>query len=198
MNFFVTAVILFFSLASYAQKKAEVKTSLSSSSVQAYVLSKELRYERDNSQEIVDRNPVNFSVGVEVNQVSLLLEYSSFEENTGNETANISRKYQDVSLWFRHHFYREKFAEAKWSVFAGGGAGGFEEEVRTTLMGESRTDKAAIKMFAGLVFGAVAAVEMKKNIEFLVGAEGRTLLASEYDPNPIWSAVLRLGLGVRF
>lgn len=198
MNFFVTAVILFFSLASYAQKKAEVKTSLSSSSVQAYVLSKELRYERDNSQEIVDRNPVNFSVGVEVNQVSLLLEYSSFEENTGNETANISRKHQDVSLWFRHHFYREKFAEAKWSVFAGGGAGGFEEEVRTTLMGQSRTDKAAIKMFAGLVFGAVAAVEMKKNIEFLVGAEGRTLLASEYDPNPIWSAVLRMGLGVRF
>ena len=198
MNFFVTAVILFFSLASYAQKKAEVKTSLSSSSVQAYVLSKELRYERDNSQEIVDRNPVNFSVGVEVNQVSLLLEYSSFEENTGNETANISRKHQDVSLWFRHHFYREKFAETKWSVFAGGGAGGFEEEVRTTLMGQSRTDKAAIKMFAGLVFGAVAAVEMKKNIEFLVGAEGRTLLASEYDPNPIWSAVLRMGLGVRF
>lgn len=198
MRFLVIAAALFSSLASYAQKKTELKSSSVGHSYQAYVLSKELRYERENAQEIVDRNPLNFALALEVDQVSLLFEYSNFEEKTGNETANISRKHQDISAWFRHHFYQEKFVEAKWSVFAGGGVGGFEEEVKTTLMGQSRSDKAAIKMFAGLVFGAVVAAEIKKDIDFLVAAEGRALIAKEYDPNPIWSAVLRMGIGVRF
>lgn len=191
MRFFMLAAVLFFSMASYAQK--------TKSSYQAYVLGKELRYERGNSQEIVDRSPINFSLALEIEQISLMFEYSQFEEYTGNETANISRKHQDASAWFRHHFYQDKLPDAKrWSVFAGGGVGGFEEEVKTTLMNYSRTDKAPIKLFAGLVFGAVAGVELKKDIEFLIAAETRALLASEYNPNPIWSAVMRMGIGVNF
>jgi hypothetical protein len=166
------------------------------SEVQVYPVNPEIRYERGNSQTLVDRQPLNIAVAYQHKKISLLMEYSRFEENTGNATSSIERTHQDLSLWFRHHFLETQSQSMTFSLFGGAGAGTFDEEVKTTLMGASRLDKSPARFVAGLGVGGDLEVAVAKSVDFVVAVEGRTLLASEYDPNPVWSAVLRLGIAI--
>lgn len=166
------------------------------SQLQFYLANLEMRYERGNSQTPEDRKPINVAMAYQHKKISLLLEYSRFEENTGNATAAIERTHQDLSLWFRHHFMETKIRSSTLSLFAGAGAGAYDEQVKSTLMGASRWDKSSAKFVSGLGVGGDLEVALRENFDFIMAVEGRTLFASEYDPNPIWSAVLRLGFAL--
>lgn len=160
-----------------------------------YLLNPEMRFERGSSQDIVDRRPLNISLGVQFNKVSLLVEYVRFEEKSGNATTSIARQHQDVVAWMRYHLVRRSFDEAnlKGLLYAGVGAGVYEEEVKTTLMDSSRTDKGSAKFMSGLSGGGELALSVTQNFSLLGGAELRSLFSAEFEPNPIWSAVVHLG-----
>ncbi|WII73111.1 hypothetical protein QJS83_04395 [Bdellovibrio sp. 22V] len=164
------------------------------SAVNLYLLNPELRYERDSSQELVNRRPLNFAFSFEYAKLNFMAEYARFTEETGNATSSIDRTHQDLVLWLRYSFMQRKLPEFSWKLFTGAGAGGYQEEVKTTLMGDSRTDKSDLKFMSGLVLGGEVAYSVNPRFGLLAGVEGRALLASDFDPNPIWSAVLRLGL----
>lgn len=164
------------------------------SSLHLYFLNPEMRYEKGNSQELVDRKPVNTAVAYRFKNVSALVEYTHFDEQTGNETSMIERNHKDLSLWLRAHFFTAQNHAIKTSLFGGLGVGSYEEEVQTTLLGVSQTDRSSAKPFAGLVVGAEMAFSVTEYFGFLVGAEARSLAAPDFTPNPLWSAVLRLGL----
>ncbi len=186
------SLIFFFSTMGWAQ------TSSSPSSLRAYLLNPEMRFERASSQEMLDRKPLNIALGYQGQKFSILTEYARFEEDTGNATSSIDRTHQDVVVWFRYHFFNQtdKKTLGATTLFAGAGAGAYEEEVVTTLMGLSRTDKTPMKFMSGFVVGAEFSILMNPHFGFVIGAEGRGLLASDFDPNPVWSALLRLGIQI--
>lgn len=191
--YFLLTIVM--AIPGYAQepKLSPAKMATAKSEMQLYMVNPELRYERGNSQDLVDRKPMNLAFAYKYKKISILAEYSRFMENTGNVTSSIERTHQDFSLWFRHHFLETKSRKMIFSLFGDAGVGAFDEEVKTTLMGDSRTDKSPAKFMTGLGVGGDLAVNLTEGFDFIVAVEGRTLLASEFDPNPVWSALLRLG-----
>lgn len=185
------AILFLLGVSAYAQNSG------SATAVSLYLFNPEMRYERAESQDLEDRKPFNIAVGYQGSQFGLLTEYSRFSEGTGNDTAAIERSHQDLLVWFRYHVFKASLAEdVRGHVFVGAGAGGYTEEVTTTLMGASRTDKDQWKFQSGLVAGGEVSISIYHNWQFVAGLEGRTLFASDYEPNPLWSAVLRLGFQI--
>ncbi|KHD89115.1 MAG: hypothetical protein OM95_04610 [Bdellovibrio sp. ArHS] len=160
-----------------------------------YLLNSEMRYERANSQEIENVHPLSLSFGLQKKRLSLMGEYARYSEDTGNATSSIARTHQELLLWGRYHLVSKTQDEYSGSLYGGLGLGGYQEEVKTTLMGDSRTDKENLKMLSGLAVGAEAAYQMQ-NFGFVAGLEGRALIASDFDPNPVWSIVLRFGFRI--
>ncbi|WP_413943395.1 hypothetical protein [Bdellovibrio sp. HCB-162] len=163
--------------------------------LKVFLLNPEMRFERGDSQELVDRKPLNFALALQMRKFSVLTEYARFEENTGNTTSSIDRTHTDLVVWGRYHFFNgtNPNRSVDSTLYAGIGAGLYEEEIVTTLMGSSRTDKSNPKFMSGVSVGGEVALNVNKDFGFVGGLEGRALFASDFDPNPVWSAVLRLG-----
>lgn len=191
MRLWLFAVLFFSGASAYAQNSG------SATAVSLYLFNPEMRYERAESQDLEDRRPFNFALGYQSSEFSLLAEYTRFSEETGNATATIDRNHQDVLVWFRYHALKTSVGDAiRGYLFVGAGAGGYMEEVTTSLMGVSRTDKDQWKFQSGLVLGGETSVLIYQNWQLVAGLEGRTLFASDNEPNPLWSAVLRLGIQI--
>ncbi|HEY8269761.1 MAG TPA: hypothetical protein VIG33_02655, partial [Pseudobdellovibrionaceae bacterium] len=146
----------------------------------------EFRYERDASQQTVDRRPKNFAIGAGTVASTILFEYSAFNENTGNKTLSLARTHQEYSFWWKEKFMNLEFLDA----FFSGGVGGYEEKVTTTLSGAgSATDSSGLQALAGASVGL-------QSLMFnyvLVSIEGRLIAGKNFDPNPQGGILLRLG-----
>lgn len=198
MRFLIFLALLISSSVSWAQE-SRARMPRVAPEVPSYLtlnlINPEMRYERANSQEIEDVKPLNFSFGYQKKRLSFLAEYARYSEDTGNSTSSIERTHQELLVWGRYHLVNKAQNELSGSLYGGVGLGGYQEEVKTTLMGDSRTDKENIKMMSGLSVGTEGAYQLQ-NFGFVAGIEGRALIASDFDPNPVWSVVIRLG--VRF
>ncbi len=166
------------------------------SEIGVHVFNPEFRLERGSSQDLEIRTPLNVALSYVGTRGSVLVEYSKFTETSGNVTSSIDRDHQEMMAWGRYHLVQTgSVKELKvFRIHAGVGLGGYEEEVTTTLMGDSRTDKAAMKFMSGLELGADMVLYVNDRFGFSVGAEARGLFAADFNPNPTWSGVVRLGL----
>lgn len=191
MKFFYMIFGIFFSVVVHAQN-----TALNTARI--FVMNPEMRFERADSQEILDRKPLNFSVAYKRINLSVGLEYSRFQESTGNSTSNIERIHQDYLLWFKYHFLQVAKRETSANLFAGAGAGCYDESVTTSFMSTARTDKNGFKFTSGLAVGGEIVRTINQYFDLLFAVEGRTLFSAENDPNPLWSGVLRFGIQVPF
>ncbi|MGZ3771588.1 MAG: hypothetical protein ACXVCP_18570 [Bdellovibrio sp.] len=187
MKFIYFVLAVFFSVTVQAQYTTV-------NSARLYIFNPETRYERDSNQEFSDRRPLNLALGYKRKTVSLVLEYARFKETTGNATSEIERLHQDYLFWFKSHFMDYQDQEYKGNLFFGVGAGGYQEEVTTTFMSTARNDKSGLKFVSGLVGGGEFIRMINNSFSMLLSLEGRALFSSEYDPNPIWSAVGRVGI----
>ena len=186
-----------FSFATFAQEPATVPSpaKAKTSYVQALLLNPEMRFEYDANKEVVDRKPLNFAVVYGRARYSVTLEYARFSESSGNASAKLERTHQDMMVWARYHVLPDYNLTKNNSVtlYAGAGAGAYEESVETTLSGISRTDKGSAKLMTGLSAGGQLKYLMQ-NFGAVAGLEARGLFASDFSPNPIGSVVLHLGL----
>lgn len=202
MRSLIAILVLIFSVSVQAQGKApEARKPLMPpqpifSEIGLHIFNPEFRLERGASQELEIRSPLNFALSYTATRGALLVEYSKFNEQTGNSTSAIDRNHQEVMAWGRYHLLQAgSMKELKvFRLHAGVGVGGYEEEVTTTLMGDSRTDKAALKFMSGLSLGADMNLYVNDRFGFSLGAEARGLFAADFNPNPTWSGVVRLGL----
>jgi hypothetical protein len=165
--------------------------------VRGYLLNPEMRYERSSSQDLENRSPRNFSVGYQHLRFSALIEYAQYSETSGNATYEAKRDHQEMTAWFRYHVLGWTFGDSSQTLqaYAGAGAGGYKESVTTNFMTESRVDSSDIKFMSGLSIGTEYSVRMGESFLFVAGLEGRALVSADFDPNPLWSGVLRLGIG---
>ncbi len=94
-----------------------------------------MRYEKNQNQELVDRKPLNFGIEYQFKKISLLMEYTKFDEDTGNVTSSIERVHEDMTFWMRYHFWdlKQSSENFKLSLYGGLGAGAFQEKKLTRL-----------------------------------------------------------------
>lgn len=165
-------------------------------SVRLYLLNSEMRYDRDNSQEISDRKPFSLSAGLQWNRWSLIAEYSKYTEQSGNASAAFDRTHQGLMAWGRYNaiVLKSPSIALMTQIYVGAGVGTYQEEVTTTLLGNNRDDKSNLKMMSGLCAGTEVSYGINKNFGVLIALEGRTHLASDFDPNPIFGAIVRTGV----
>nr|BFD64239.1 hypothetical protein BdHM001_29200 [Bdellovibrio sp. HM001] len=194
MRILIVLLILAISGGAGAQEsRMKIKAEDTVSLLALYPLTYEMRYERGNSQDLESRQPVNFGLGYHRSRYSVLFEYSHFSNETGNSTSSIERKHKDLLMWGRYNLVSGAEEHMRGIVYLGAGLGGYEEEVITTFMGSSRSDKTAMKVMGG----ASAGLEM-----FMTGRYGgvsaaletRALMGPDFDPNPVFGVILRLGL----
>jgi hypothetical protein len=166
--------------------------------IRAYIFNPELRYEKSADNELVNRNPLSFSVGYQFTRFSALLEYSQFDETSSTGVYSVKRTHQDMMLWGRFHALAWTFGDSRQTIqaYGGIGGGGYKERLVTNFNGDSQTDSGDPKFVTGFSAGLEYSVRIDERFLFTSAVEGRAFVNSELDPNPMWSAILRLGLGI--
>lgn len=151
-----------------------------------FLYNPEIRYERDSVQQVVNRSPLNFALGARKNATTFLLEYSAFEDKSGNSTLSVERQHREYVLWWKENLMNLELVD----FFASLGMGAYEEKTITRLSGSSATDNTGAQFMGGLSAG-MQSMFVKY---ILVSAEGRILAGQNFDPNPQLGFVLRFGV----
>ncbi|KYG66158.1 hypothetical protein AZI86_03595 [Bdellovibrio bacteriovorus] len=168
--------------------------------VRGYLLNSEMRYERASNQDMVNRSPMNYAISYQRSRFSVLLEHVYFTETSGNPTSAFERQHAEYLAWFRLHALAWTFGDNTHTVQLYGGlaAGAYQETVTTVFMGTSRVDTGRWTFMTGLSGGVEYSVKLTPAFLIVAAAEGRGFTGSDLDPNPMWSAVFRLGVGLIF
>lgn len=195
MRFLLVVLLSLFSVVSWAQEsRLKIEPVEPAPLLKLYVLDFEMRYEKGSDLEWAERKPLNFAVAVQMKQFDFVMEYAQFSQSSGNATLSIDRKHQEILAWGRWHFLDKKFSEARVSLYGGLGVGGYEQEVTTSTPGSSQVDKGGMKWMSGASVGVETQVPIAGSFGFVGALEGRVFTAADFDPNPLGSGVLRLGL----
>ncbi|QDK39068.1 hypothetical protein [Bdellovibrio sp. NC01] len=165
--------------------------------LQVYPLGVEMRYERNENQEFETHNFMNFAFALKKKNLAALIEYSRYTQDSGNSTSGVNLTHQEMLLWGEWHFVQSEAPEGFMSIYGGLGLGAYNEEIKTTLMGASQTDDGGYKVISALKLGASAGYNLNHTWALVAALEGRALFASDFDPNPIPSGVLRVGFSYK-
>jgi len=151
------------------------------------LINPEMRYERDSSQHMTDRRPLNLSAGLRKGSSTWLFEYVSFAETTGNATLSIDRQHREYTFWWKENLINLELLD----FYLSAGLGAYDEKVTTKLAGSSdAVDSSGLQMMGGGSGG----VQTKIAGYFLASIEARILAGKNFDPNPQASLLLRLGI----
>lgn len=190
INLIVGGLIVFSSALSFAKS--------SNHSFFLFPVNKEIRYEKNSNEEYIDRNPNNYQVAYFYNKFGMAFEFSQFAEETGNSTSSIYRKHEEIQFWGMYSFYQYLGSHSDLRFNVGMGAGLQQDDVDSTFNSVTRTDRGKQKVLTGLSMGTLYSVSFKEVWLISAAAEGKSLFSSEFNPNPLWILVLRLGIGFKF
>lgn len=187
--------ILIFSAASFAQQsRLKIVPAEPPSLLKAYLLGVEARFEKTADLDWADRRPLNIAFGFQKKQLDFLMEYASFNVNTGNASLSVDREHQEIVGWVRWHAYEHKWIKNRLSFYGGAGVGSYLEKVSTQdSLGNSYTADSDYKIMSALSLGIEMQMPLSENFGVLGAMEGRALMASDFEPNPTGSGVLRIG-----
>jgi hypothetical protein len=195
MRALIMAFLCLFSVVSFAQEsRLKIKPTEPAPILKLYLLDFEMRYEKGSDLEWAERKPLNFAVAFQLKKFDFVMEYASFSQSSGNATLGIDRDHKEVLAWGRWHFIDKKFSDKRVSLYGGLGVGGYEEEVTTSTLGSSQSDKSGMKWMSGLSAGIELQLPMTESLGFVGALEGRLLTAPDFEPNPLGSGVVRFGL----
>lgn len=161
---------------------------------QLFPVGLEARYENGATQDYEYRRFWNFSAAYKSDVLSSLLEYSRSANESGNATSSISRVHQEMVVWGRWHFYHYKEDNYIGSLYGGLGAGVYQDQVKTNLLSDSRTDNSKVKFLSGLTAGGDITIPLYANFDMVAALELRAFFAGDFDPNPTGSGVFRIGI----
>lgn len=189
-------VFLLSLMASFVSFMGEARADI----FRAYLLNPEIRFDRGSAQDLEMRKPFNISLGYQFKRWSALLEYSRFDDASQVGNYYIERQHQEMMLWARYHIFAFTFAGDQQTLqgYVGFGAGGFRETVYTVFQTEGRKDTGGTPFMSGAAAGFEYSLRLDKEILLATALEGRALVAGDFDPNPVWGAVLRIGIGIFF
>ncbi|WP_413582627.1 hypothetical protein [Bdellovibrio sp. HCB288] len=196
MRLILAALVLLVSTNAFAQQSRMKRPVVAPqiNQLQIYLLSFELRYEKDAAENWLEQKPQNISFAYRATAWSILFEYSKFNESSGNSTLNIERDHKEMVLWGRWHLWRHGQKNPRFSIFGAGGIGTYTEEITTTLASDRLTESTGAKMMGGFAVGADASYQFTKSFGAIASFEGRALMGQDFDPNPTFGGIVRTGL----
>ncbi len=184
MKAFVVAILVMLGV---AHAQAAASTPAVPWRYDIFPLNGEIRWERDATQQMVDRHPFGLAFGVRKGPSTVLFEYSKFDEKTGNAALALDRSHEEFLFWWKQNLINFEMLD----LFAAGAAGGYTEKVTTTLAGSgSSEDSTGLQMMGGVSAGAQSLLFRY----VLVSFEGRVMAGKNFDPNPQLGMLLRLGV----
>lgn len=144
----------------------------------------ESRLERNQEQNIVDRQLRSYAAGIGYSDFVFSMEYSSFKETTGQSSLIVDRTVENYILW-------GTWGAGEWLSmipYLGAGIGQSIETVDTTLLNTKSRDKGKPQWTGGGCLG------LRANMPYLwVTLEARVLAAERWDPNPTAGFAGRVG-----
>ncbi|MBX2994388.1 MAG: outer membrane beta-barrel protein [Bdellovibrionaceae bacterium] len=150
-----------------------------------FMLGYDVRFERNQEQEIRQRPMMNIAGGMEWSPWMGLLEYTSFKEATADGSVSIDRKVETLYAWA----YWQPTEFNLITPFLGGGVGAMKTQVTTNLGGASDEDSSPWQMGLGASLG----VRFWPRSHLWLSAEGRVYKSQQLDPDPMLGGLVRLG-----
>lgn len=191
-SLFSILIILCFSVKSTAQNKnssAEKGLSRQTWGVLIYPISSEFLLQKNENQIQHFQTQNLFSLGLQYQKLSVLIEKAHFSNNDGNQTLHIKSEIDMLSVIGRYTFISWR----NLNLYAALGLGSHSEKVTTRLLGEAFEDSSGSAVFTNLGFGT------QVQYEFLTGElEMRSTQAKYLDPTFAYGFLFRLGLLFKF
>ena|GEM_PF-1628112 len=204
MKFSIIAFVLFVSSFSFAQsptvvpEKNETRTKLLKAEsplyTRLYLLNIDVRYDRDNDQQLSNRSPFHIAMGFKKSVYAAVVEYTNFSEESGNASSSVKRTHQEGVLWGRWHAVEFKGARHQFSFYGAGGLGLYQEEVTTTFLTDEVKDSGDFKMLGAAAIGGEWTILFGRKFGLVVNGELRLLAGSDFEPNPNFGGLVGLGL----
>ena len=146
----------------------------------------ERRLEAATNPVMETREPVNVALGLRLFRHLVSLEYSRFDEKSGNETYRIEREFQDLLGWYRYSFYKSQYIRGTF----GGGLGIYQEQVTTHFYNINQSIGSGNKWTAATGLG-LELTPVKYLVLFL---EARLISGQNLDPNPHPDGLARISI----
>ena len=143
------------------------------------------RFERDESQTIVQRSFMSYAAGYIYSNWIFEGEYGSFGTSSGNATLSVDRKTESLLLWT----YWQALDFRHFAPYVGGAMGGIRDTVQTQFLGSSEADESPWNLTIAGAFG----VRFLQRTHFWLSIETRLYKNTHLDPDPQFGALLRLG-----
>lgn len=143
----------------------------------------EQRFESTTDPVMSGRAPWHLSFGIVFDRSITTIEYSTFQQKTGNDTFNVDRKFQDLLAWYRYML----ISKNNFRVVGGFGLGFYQEEI------ESHFYESTDFSTSGTKWAAATAVGIEYDFEPHLGIslDGRLMAGQNLDPNPQPSILTR-------
>ncbi len=186
INHLIFFIVIFFSVFSAQAKEADIDTKEKTDIYEKqFLVGSELRYEKDSSENLAQRNLPRFSILVANEAWGFGFDYAEFSESSGNEVLYIERRriealltavwYQKIQSWVTPYF-----------IFQ---AGLGRERILTKLYTEQIESAANPKPLVALGAGA----QTMLTSFWLLSFEARLLTAEDMRPQPTMSFAVKTG-----
>ncbi len=148
-------------------------------------LGSEYRPEKNTEGNIADHWLSNAALGLGYGDFFVVLERSTFREQSGNAALSVQRDFEDKLLWIQWHSLAWNYLNS----FVGAGLGAYQETITTQVLGASTENTSPHRLLGGGSFG------LKADIPTLwLSVEARVLFGDQLDRQPTWGGLARIGL----
>lgn len=195
----VICCLFFGSLGQAAERGPVVKPAVPAPASTSFTIfaTPEWRYERGSDLDLGWVSALGFGFEVRHKFLALVVETLSFKDKSGNGTLSIEREHRDYIVSGHFFFWETSGNAGDFGVYAAGGAGFFNETVRTTLTGMTTSDTGDREFLGVAGVGAEANMKIStSNTALSFAVEARILSSKNFDPNPEPGVLARVG--VRF
>lgn len=156
--------------------------------ISAYPFNFYARYDRNDQQEWRRFDPRMYSLGLEFQKFELAFEVTTFSSDSTMGSIFIRREEKEYHFWGRLPVVRWPVVD----LYLGGAVGSYDETITTTIASESKQSSSFWNWSSGLSAG----VQYRQFEYLLLSLEARCLFGKDFDPQPQFGGLLRIGLRI--
>lgn len=144
------------------------------------------RYEMDESQNLQRLDHHLYGIGLEFKSFELTFEVNQFSTFTQLGNISVSREQSEYHFWGRMPIFKWEFVD----IFGGAAVGSYDEKIKTSLSMSSAENKSVWNWSTGASLG----LNFHLYRYLLTSIEVRTMFGKDFDPQPQYGGLLRVGL----
>ena len=147
----------------------------------------ETRFETGETQDLESKNIYGLSAGYSYKGWAMMLEYSQFDQKTGNSYSEVLRKHQELIGWVEPNLLN-------WGSLVGYGSVGLgygQEQIESTLGSQNVAGEGG-----DMMYGAGLGVRLRMEKHILFKFSTKAMFGESLQPNPNFSYQFGLGFAI--